>query len=66
MNKLVGLWGSTLGKKVLMAGTGIILFGFVVGHMVGNLQIYISSTRMMHPWLRKWRLSQRKFMERRT
>ena len=41
MNKLVGLWGSTLGKKVLMAGTGIILFGFVVGHMVGNLQIYI-------------------------
>ena len=32
---------STLGRKVVMAVTGIILFGFVVGHMVGNLQVYL-------------------------
>ena len=31
---------STNGKKVVMAVTGVILFGFVIGHMVGNLQIY--------------------------
>src|SRR5215470_17542681 len=33
--------GSTIGKKVVMACTGIILFGFVVMHMVGNLQLYL-------------------------
>ena len=32
---------STVGKKVVMAVTGIILLGFVVGHMIGNLQAYI-------------------------
>lgn len=32
---------STIGKKVVMAVTGIILFGFVVGHMLGNLQVYL-------------------------
>ena len=24
-----------------MAVTGVVLFGFVVGHMVGNLQVYL-------------------------
>ncbi len=33
-------WQTTVGKKAVMAVTGIILFGFVVGHLVGNLQIY--------------------------
>jgi succinate dehydrogenase / fumarate reductase cytochrome b subunit len=32
---------STIGKKVVMAVTGIILFGFVVVHMLGNLQVYL-------------------------
>jgi succinate dehydrogenase / fumarate reductase cytochrome b subunit len=32
---------STLGKKVVMAVTGVVLFGFVVGHMLGNLQVYM-------------------------
>lgn len=32
---------SSIGKKVVMAVTGLILFGFVVGHMAGNLQIYL-------------------------
>ena len=41
MNLTTGLYGSTLGKKILMAVTGVILFGFVVGHMLGNLQIYL-------------------------
>jgi succinate dehydrogenase / fumarate reductase cytochrome b subunit len=31
---------STNGKKAVMAVTGVILFGFVIVHMLGNLQIY--------------------------
>jgi succinate dehydrogenase / fumarate reductase, cytochrome b subunit len=34
------LYRSAVGKKVVMAVTGFILFGFVVIHMVGNLKIY--------------------------
>jgi succinate dehydrogenase / fumarate reductase cytochrome b subunit len=33
-------WGSTNGKKVVMAVTGAILFAFVIGHLAGNLQIF--------------------------
>ena len=32
---------STLGLKLVMALSGIILIGFVLGHMVGNLQIFL-------------------------
>jgi len=32
--------GSTIGKKVTMALSGFVLFGFVVSHMIGNLQVY--------------------------
>jgi succinate dehydrogenase / fumarate reductase, cytochrome b subunit len=34
------LWGSTVGKKIAMALSGVILLGFVVGHMVGNLKVF--------------------------
>lgn len=37
---------STIGKKVVMAVTGIILFGFVVAHMIGNLQVYLGREAM--------------------
>jgi succinate dehydrogenase / fumarate reductase cytochrome b subunit len=33
--------GSSIGQKVVMAVTGLILFAFVVGHMIGNLQVYL-------------------------
>ena len=32
---------SSIGRKYVMAVTGIFLFGFVVAHMLGNLQIYL-------------------------
>ena len=41
MSRASGVLSSTIGQKVVMAVTGVILFGFVVGHMVGNLQIYL-------------------------
>jgi succinate dehydrogenase / fumarate reductase, cytochrome b subunit len=34
------LWGSTVGKKIAMAVSGVILIGFVVGHMVGNFKVF--------------------------
>lgn len=49
---------STIGKKALMAVTGLILVGFVVGHMAGNLQLYLPAHGGVHPldeygaWLR--------------
>lgn len=34
------VWTSTIGLKVAMAVSGVALVGFVLGHMVGNLQIF--------------------------
>lgn len=34
------IFRSTLGKKYLMALTGLALFGFVVAHLLGNLQVF--------------------------
>src|SRR5882724_5725511 len=34
------LYKSAVGKKAVMAVTGILLFGFVLGHMIGNLKLY--------------------------
>jgi succinate dehydrogenase / fumarate reductase, cytochrome b subunit len=35
------LLSSSVGKKIVMAITGIVLSGFVLGHMVGNLQAFL-------------------------
>ena len=35
------LYRTSIGKKVLMAGSGLILVGFVFAHMVGNLKIFL-------------------------
>lgn len=37
------LFDSSIGKKVIMAVTGLVLFGFVIGHMIGNLQVFLGS-----------------------
>ena len=39
-NRVVSFWRSTTGKKIVMAVTGAILFIFVIGHMLGNLQVF--------------------------
>jgi succinate dehydrogenase / fumarate reductase cytochrome b subunit len=33
-------YSTTIGKKVVMAATGFMLFGFTVVHLIGNLQLY--------------------------
>jgi succinate dehydrogenase / fumarate reductase cytochrome b subunit len=41
-------YDSTIGKKAVMAVTGLILFGFLILHMAGNLQIFLGPTVMDH------------------
>ncbi len=41
--RLLRFWGSTVGLKILMALTGVILTGFVLVHMLGNLQVFQGS-----------------------
>jgi succinate dehydrogenase / fumarate reductase cytochrome b subunit len=40
MNLFRNLFSSSIGRKFLMAITGLVLVGFVTGHLVGNLQIF--------------------------
>jgi len=44
--RLVALWQSSVGRTVLMAVTGAVLFGYVLVHMLGNLQIYLGPTKL--------------------
>jgi succinate dehydrogenase cytochrome b subunit len=37
---LTSLWRSTIGKKYIMAVTGLIWFGYLIAHLWGNLKIY--------------------------
>jgi succinate dehydrogenase / fumarate reductase cytochrome b subunit len=39
-NRLLALWSSVIGKKVVMAVTGAVLILFVIAHMIGNLKIF--------------------------
>lgn len=41
MTKLLGFWRSAVGKKVVMGATGLVMIGFVVVHMLGNLQAFL-------------------------
>jgi succinate dehydrogenase / fumarate reductase, cytochrome b subunit len=36
----LAFWHTMIGKKVIMAVTGVVLIGFVVAHMLGNLKIF--------------------------
>jgi succinate dehydrogenase / fumarate reductase, cytochrome b subunit len=45
MRRLVTLWRSLIGKKILMATTGLVLFLFVLGHLAGNLKVFEGPAR---------------------
>jgi len=40
MERTLTLDDSSIGKKALVALTGLVLFGFVIAHMLGNLQVF--------------------------
>ncbi len=39
-NRLLLLWSTVIGKKIVMAVTGVIMVAFVIAHMLGNLKIF--------------------------
>lgn len=41
ISRALRFWNTTIGKKAVMATTGVILALFVVGHLLGNLQIFL-------------------------
>lgn len=41
MERTLSLSDVSIGKKALVALTGLVLFGFVVAHMLGNLQLFL-------------------------
>jgi succinate dehydrogenase / fumarate reductase cytochrome b subunit len=47
-SRLGTLWRSAIGKKFLMAVTGIVLFFFVLVHMIGNLQAFKGAPALDH------------------
>lgn len=41
MNAITSFFTSSIGRKWTVAVTGLILFGFVIGHLIGNLQVFL-------------------------
>jgi len=41
MQNALTLLNTTVGKKAALAVSGLVLFGFVIGHMLGNLQVFL-------------------------
>ncbi|HEX6942916.1 MAG TPA: succinate dehydrogenase cytochrome b subunit [Gemmatimonadaceae bacterium] len=40
MNRLVRLFGSSIGRKIVAATTGVLLIAFLLGHMYGNMKVF--------------------------
>lgn len=41
MKLVTNIFGSSLGKKYIMAVSGAVMFLFVIGHLAGNLQVFL-------------------------
>jgi succinate dehydrogenase / fumarate reductase cytochrome b subunit len=47
-SRFLALWQNPVGKKAVMAVTGVVLFGFTLVHMVGNLQAFKGAPALDH------------------
>jgi succinate dehydrogenase / fumarate reductase, cytochrome b subunit len=45
---LLDLYSTAVGKKYVMAITGIIGIGFIISHMIGNLKMYLGADEINH------------------
>jgi succinate dehydrogenase / fumarate reductase cytochrome b subunit len=43
---LLSFYRSTIGKKIIMAVTGLIGVGFVIFHLAGNLQVFVGQSKI--------------------
>jgi succinate dehydrogenase / fumarate reductase cytochrome b subunit len=41
VNHISAFTCSSIGKKFIVAATGVVLLGFIIGHLLGNLQIFL-------------------------
>jgi succinate dehydrogenase / fumarate reductase cytochrome b subunit len=48
IHRVVRFYEAPIGKKFVMALTGVMLFGYVVAHLLGNLQIYAGRDQINH------------------
>ena len=40
------IYRTSIGKKVIMAASGLVLLLFVIGHMIGNLKAFLSAKEL--------------------
>ncbi len=45
-NPLFAFYQSSIGKKWVVGATGVILFAYVIGHLIGNLQVFLGPDRI--------------------
>ena len=45
-SRLQLFWDSTIGKKIVMGVTGLIMVAFVIVHMIGNLQVFVGAAKI--------------------
>lgn len=50
IHRAVRFYEAPIGKKAVMAVTGIVLFGYVILHLLGNLQIYSSNPQQINTY----------------
>ena len=48
LHRVVRFYEAPVGKKAVMASTGVILFGYIVAHLLGNLQIFSSDPQQIN------------------
>jgi succinate dehydrogenase / fumarate reductase cytochrome b subunit len=46
VDRAAHFYRASIGKKVLMAVTGLILFGFLIGHVAGNMQLFAGAEKI--------------------
>jgi len=46
VHKAMRFYQASIGKKAVMAVTGVVLFGYLVGHLAGNMQVYLGAEQM--------------------
>src|SRR5260370_12407208 len=45
-HRALRFYQASIGKKAGMAVTGVVLFGYLVGHLAGNMQVYLGQEQM--------------------
>lgn len=46
MSWFTRIWSSSIGKKILVAATGLALLGFLFGHLFGNVQLFWGADKL--------------------